>query len=714
MNSETSPWETVSSFKVKPVYMVEGNTQLGDWVLRRFQEQVMDNIVSHKDTLLVAPTGAGKTLSLLLGEEGMVGLYPNNTLLLDQQRSIDRILEKALGARLEHVETSDGIDVLRVYSIKGSLPYSSTTNVAVALLSGRYIGYEKDEEGKLQPKRATLLKRIVEKTCFPDQSGGTPYMITLGTPDTALMLMSGIYRDFEKVGFTLHDLFVASKEKWRIDDILSKYSIATVGEMGDLETIRQCLLKYPWFIDEFHLYGHYESSILLPVLHVYRDYAGWEEPLILSSATPGGVLHNILQGEVELDTINASYKSEGEEATLVRGETSVEVIEVDVPGRGTAKWFRTGYMVPIVTRDKIRVINNTLADGGNVFIVVDRVNQVPPIIDLLTSEGYRVECAVSIKPAGCSESTEHIVVGSESISQGIDRENVKYGIITSYNWGSLIQRFGRIGRKTTSTITLVVPRLRKGIQLKNIDGRSINYNEFTEIVKRTYTNLIPSQRRVTKQIEEILNLRSKLVEYSSIIAFAQVSKPKNLFKVLRGKAREDSRILDRIYGPPETIAQIMMFRTSGPTVYLEKPDGCCERAELGTVLRNYNVKNAYTRKIIENGITKKAVILEIDLEPARMKLVLEPSPMIKEDLLKTWEGTITTLGTLVELGYEPKIKPWEKSSTIQVDLPVDAHDIRQQPIALLAPQREILEYLVYTGAGAEVMVGENPMLALFL
>jgi ATP-dependent helicase YprA (DUF1998 family) len=103
------------SFRVKPVYLENGDVQLGNWTLRWFQERVMNNLTRGRDTLLVAPTGSGKTLTLLLAGEGAVGIYPNNTLLLDQQRSIDKILREALGARITSKVSMGGIDILRLY-----------------------------------------------------------------------------------------------------------------------------------------------------------------------------------------------------------------------------------------------------------------------------------------------------------------------------------------------------------------------------------------------------------------------------------------------------------------------------------------------------------------------------------------------------------------------------------------------------------------------
>ncbi|MGB9830960.1 MAG: hypothetical protein ACPLSP_02690, partial [Fervidicoccus fontis] len=115
----------IASFVISPVYLEEGQTRLGNWTLHRFQEETRDAIESRKDAIVTAVTGGGKTLSLLLGDEGFVGLYPNNTLLIDQQKSVDRILRLAFNAELSYSKNMNGVDIVRIYEINklnGELP----------------------------------------------------------------------------------------------------------------------------------------------------------------------------------------------------------------------------------------------------------------------------------------------------------------------------------------------------------------------------------------------------------------------------------------------------------------------------------------------------------------------------------------------------------------------------------------------------------------
>ncbi|MEM1606100.1 MAG: hypothetical protein QXW41_07660 [Fervidicoccaceae archaeon] len=650
--------KVITSFRIKPVYLEEGNTRLGNWTLRRFQEEVRDSIASGKDAVVSAVTGGGKTVSLLLGDQGFVGLYPNNTLLLDQQRSLDRILRLALNARLVYSHKRGYEDVLRIYEIdtqpEEELQITRCRRVAVILLSGRYIGYEYDEDGRLVPKRVVILRDIVEKL----QSKSDIYVVTLGTPDTALMIMAGIYRSFEKVGYAIHNAILESVEGGEIGWMLSKYGVATVGELGDLAIIREYLLKYPWFIDEFHLYGDYEASLLLPVLKVFREQVGWDYPVIFSSATPSGSLYKKAVEYLKPREIKAKLSEKGSPDSFVRGETEVEVVAVSSKGKGIAKWLNAGFEVPTVVGGEIDEVKKVVENGGNVFIVVDRVNQVPPIVDVLVAHGVKPECSVSVKPRNCSDREEPVVVGSESVSQGIDRANVRLGIISTYNAVALIQRFGRIGRKTDSKVILVVPELREELPIEALNGKGVSYDEFVEAVEKTYSDVMFSELMKTKKIREIYEKRSRLVEIATTIGYAQVSKPKQTLEELSKILREDVGLLDMFYGPAEVIAKTLMFRGSGFPVVVEKPGGEREIADVSVVLRNFAVEKSWVKKVRVGDIEKKMLVLRIGFEPGRNILAMEPEVMskVRVAFAQRFNGTVTTVGELANLGYSLNIK----------------------------------------------------------
>jgi len=695
--------EPIASFTVEPLYAEEGSEQLGRWRLRKFQEEVMRYIDKKRDVILTAPTGSGKTLTLLLGlltgGRGAVGVYPNNTLLLDQWRGLDKILKEALNAK--PVDPGDG-QLLKVYEL--GQPVGAVGRVAVALLSGRYI-----EARKGEPKRRVVLREVVEEVC---NKVGT-YIITLATPDTAAMVMAGVYRDFERVGMAVHDAVLAGAMGGDLDRVLSEYGVATARELSDIARIRACLLKHPWFIDEFHLYGYYEAYALAPILKVYRDYLGWEEPVVLSSATPGGALIEVVREVLRPATVEGATRGSGPPEAMIRGETEVRVYSIDVPGRGVSKWLSLGdHLGPVLEAER-GAVEKAIA-RGNAFIVVDRVYQVWE----LAEEVYRLigvepECSVSIMPPRCAKSSR-VVVGSESISQGIDRPNVIYGMVTAYNWASLVQRFGRVGRRVErSEVVMVIPALKgkeknRIEQVKSYNGKRIGYAEFVELAKNVYPSEATLEEPTTGSLEEVHVLRAKAVEYITAISAAKVSGTKQTFEELAESLRKDAWILERFCGPPEVIAHILLFRSSGPRVVVEKPGGAREEADLGTVLRNFSIKEAR----VEGG----ELVLRISADKGRYILRLVPGLYTDSGAAYAFANMITTIGFLADIGYHAEIAPADGSGA-KHRLERIPPTMRRQAIAVLDIQDELAEFYIYTGRGAAISVGgagEKYMLGLFI
>jgi len=684
--------ELLSHFKISPLFIEQGTTQIGQWTLRKFQEEIIDPINQKKDALLTAPTGSGKTLTLLLGQDGFVGLYPNNTLLLDQQKSINKTLKEALNA-----ETIYDSEIMKIYELgeNHKLPNSERRKVAVILLTGKYIEYEKDNEGNLIPKRLLIKRRIIDKICYPEKTGKTPYLIIMTTPDTALMIMTGIYRDFKKVAHTIYNALQATTNN--IDLTLH----TTVTELGPLAEIRTCLLKHPWFIDEYHLYGTYETTMITPLLKVYRDYIGWEEPIILSSATPKGTLFENLTNLLKPKEITCKTSNNGTQDTLIRGETEVEVYTLNIPSKNEiTKWLSLGYYLNEIINTKIDEIKQALSKG-NTFIVVDRVNQVSQIVELFHNK-YNIdpECAVSIKPLHCKDKS-NLIVGSESISQGIDRPNVIYGILTAYNWATLIQRFGRIGRKTNSKIILAIPSTKKKYKIEELNNKTTSYNDFITTIKETYTNIDLTRKPETKSIREIYETRAKLIQYTTIITYTKISKPGNTFTALIQNIKNDTQILKKFHGPPTLIPAIMTFRPNGPQVAIEKPDKTTEITDLGTVLRNYKIKYAYTKKYKTNNTENEYLTLGIDFTPEHSQLQLEPQPHINPDNITKLNNTITTIEELTNQGYTLIIT----TKTEKIKITKIPPNIQKQPIAIIPLPNELTDYYTNTGNGITILTG---------
>jgi Distinct helicase family with a unique C-terminal domain including a metal-binding cysteine cluster len=95
--------KTSVSFTIKEAYIETGNISINGIRLRRFQEELFDSLGKYSRILLRAPTGSGKTFTLLLGaiksylEKNLypvVGIYPSRALVYDQARSIQETLQR--------------------------------------------------------------------------------------------------------------------------------------------------------------------------------------------------------------------------------------------------------------------------------------------------------------------------------------------------------------------------------------------------------------------------------------------------------------------------------------------------------------------------------------------------------------------------------------------------------------------------------------------
>ena len=81
------------SLTVKEAYIEYGDTTINGLRLRKFQEELFDSLGKYNRILLRAPTGSGKTFTLILGaiksylERNLypvVGIYPSRALVYDR------------------------------------------------------------------------------------------------------------------------------------------------------------------------------------------------------------------------------------------------------------------------------------------------------------------------------------------------------------------------------------------------------------------------------------------------------------------------------------------------------------------------------------------------------------------------------------------------------------------------------------------------------
>lgn len=680
----------------------------GKWLtdtlrLNQFQAALHALLGHGRDALVTAPTGGGKTLTLLLnsdprnGNPGFVAVYPNNTLLLNQLCTVEDIIVEHFGAtlaetlhlcegaqcrdpvhdvvrRCECVEKGgvrDCIEPLSIYALdeqrlKGE--WVGARYIALLTLSGRYLV---SEEGV--PKREALY-RIAQKILSYRKKGGV-YTIVFATPDTYLLVLTGAYRDFEGVGKTLHNMLLALAEGRDLETVLRRTGVLARGLVDETVSVVQRLLNQPLFIDEFHLYGPYEVDALHAVLTLYKELIG--EPVVFSSATPAeDILGELADTGVRPEHVRAETVS-GTEGFVVRGDTEFTLIPVQVKGRGITAFFRAGEEVPDIVRDTLIDELRGLQDG-RALIILERLWMVSGLARGLASEGLDVECIASIIPRDVCRPGSKVIVGSEATTQGVNLGKIVLGVTAGTSSEDVIQRIGRVGRRgVDSRVYLILPE--KALGQSSLRDE-MDYWSLVEAVKTLYPDYPKRKKDVSRLIPgDYHGMRRKLIRALGIASVARVSGMKSLYDRL-DVARDDARkLLESVVGPPTTLVKLLLFRRTGFSVkYLVDDTGERGETSIGLITRNFYIR----------GVTKDGRLI-ISLRKARASLRVEalgdPSPYAGKfvslrNFLKLVDGSIK-IGEGLELG------PGAAGDTL---------------VYIADAGKELSEYLSYTGEGAGV------------
>ena len=698
---------------VDPICIPFGSKSIGRLRLHKLQEETHKLVNEGRSVVLSSPTGSGKTLTLLLAEDygGAVGIYPNNTLLINQRDSLRSIIEKhsGIGKCIEYYDTGSGT----VQKCKGQAPdtpllifkiddsngvLSDYKHIAILTVSGKTI--PSPGESPATSKRELVYSLIEKALSYKDT-----YTVTLTTPDTFLLLYSGAYRDFETVGKLIHNLLQlisTGASPNEMENIIRKTATAARSTLAPIIGLRARLLEYPLFIDEFHLYGAYELDALYAILKLNKEVALEEYPVVFSSATPAQDTINELTELLEIDLSPVSFNVVDRRCRgfMVRGRTTVEIIGVDVGVRGLGAYYHVGDHVPQI------ILNNyssVLADAknGNIraMIILDRVYQVYKMVESLVTNGYvPVKCHVSIPHPACSSSAG-IIVGSQRLTQGVDIENVKFLAMTAVGAEDAVQRFGRSGRGGLDSHVVLFAAERRVETIRQYDNRRFPYSTFvSKVLGELYLDITSRSREWSKNYKDLHTIKRKLMYAITVTSLARVAGQYRLFsKVLKEIDRsEASNIKDYwIYGGPDTLAYLLRFRKTGFRVkYKIKGNGEVKEDDIGVIIRNARVR-------VQGGI------LEIDPwnAPTRVKdrdiLVLDATT-VKERLLR---GRITRLKYLMDRhGVEVLI------SNIRIKPSTDT--LLFFPMS--PPKKDYMMFWVQSGEAILTELGRIDTIAFFL
>lgn len=563
----------MKSFLVQKLELpVSNQDYFGGIMLRRFQYELKEAIEKNEKVVLTAPTGSGKTLSLILSKHS-VGLYPVLELLNDQYRSLKSLFDR-IGKLLDEKEN------YAIYQVKNEV-------VGLFKVSQTLC------EGKLD-------------SCIPDLVDKVNRKIILTTPDTF-----HLYNEMlTKPGYVALSVMNGVEE-------LPELAVPREEIRNRLGHFIRLFLGKLLFVDEFHLYDSYQLRSLIITLKILKRIHDHEFSLVLSSATPSQ--DNLKKLEAELGYKFREIKAEGGKGDVIRGNTKVSVIEVDVEGESKlSRFVKAGDEIPeLIRKGLLDDIYKKLKEKGyKGIIVVDKVGQALEIAKAIYDRfGIKPLCKTSITGDFCGND-DTFVVGSSAITQGVDYPNVYYGLIARFFAEATIQAFGRVGRKMEECeVHLVVPR--GGV--KNIPGGRVSYEQFVEWVKNNYPNITE-----IKVGDEVDFFREKLLINSAIL----------LYKRLTGHQISLEQMPDKRYyvGDVNSLRLLYYFRFTGPTVHykLGSNEG---KADLATIMRNFKFEIKNNMFYLYLG-GRKGIVAKCSQDKLERLVGMVVSRRFLEDMLK--------------------------------------------------------------------------------
>ncbi|MEM4601445.1 MAG: hypothetical protein QW808_00915 [Desulfurococcaceae archaeon] len=624
----------VHEVELLPVYMESSGENLGKAVLRRFQKELAD--IKEGMVLLSAPTGSGKTITLLTdSNRGMaVGLYPNNELICSQVVGLHNFILKYLDMRPEQTHlldycikssrSSEGelqVDYipLNIYALDRPIDIfgRGVKRIYIAGMSGGIVTTVGDK-GKLD-----VLMNVADKLSNICEN---EYAIVLATPDTFFLLALYLYRNFNNVGKMLHYIMTAAREMTAedLEKILSKHGLVR-KELEKIARVFIPLRRSTIFVDEYHLYGFYELSSFKALIYTLKQVHDWNGRLILSSATPSKFFIDELTKELgdryrEVNGIN-QVKECGDEVELVRGPIKLIFIEVETNANSRiSRLYKSSELAYEAIhntqwfRDFISLYKNGKGRG---MAILEKVSHAEDFANRIYKAYYiNPVCMYSMPLKGvCAEASPYdmqgglFVVGTGAkIGQGVEYSKVSFGVVARVLAHDFLQSLSRIGRKYQGESIVLTPV--DSIEFNKVweDKTTILREKvpYSELAKWVEEDGRPFLRSLLKNFEnvysDIIMVREKILRTTGLALHYRLS----------GTYSENIRMLklspiNNVYvvAPPDSLYTIALFRSTGPSVsYCRDVDGrteCYEEREsLGTIVRNYEVEAMDGRLLIKS------------------------------------------------------------------------------------------------------------------
>jgi CRISPR-associated endonuclease/helicase Cas3 len=461
------------SLTVKEAYIEYGNTTINGVRLRKFQEELFDSLGKYNRILLRAPTGSGKTFTLILGaiksylERNLypvVGIYPSRALVYDQARSVMETL-KRMGLASSGRNFSFSSD----QSLKGT----GQEGEEQITFTGK-LNINGKDMGEISIKVYILtseVKQIPKEFQFP-----TSPSIVLTVPEYPYMFMTGMNRQ----GVASRVLEAAMKYSFdeAINELTKQGSGVPKSDVRELLSYFSVFFNGYWFIDEFHLYSGISRKSMLTLVEMFEKYNSvfkGNKTIVFSSATPVPLGFD--------KVIDVKTSTEG---SRIRGRTKVV--------------FHLVGKNPQENLVNYVVSNATQGQGRKTAVILDRVYYLADLCNKVN--GAAVVWGIDKSFGNCRKVTagldkEDFIIGNQAMSFGIDLP-LELGFIHAHDAETFIQRFGRFGRHGDAEVHVFLEADYDVVnELKAVENKEITYDEFLQLVNRIYG------KRVDDGLDEI-------------------------------------------------------------------------------------------------------------------------------------------------------------------------------------------------------------------
>jgi len=468
--------KTSVSFTIKEAYIETGNISINGIRLRRFQEELFDSLGKYSRILLRAPTGSGKTFTLLLGaiksylEKNLypvVGIYPSRALVYDQARSIQETLQRI-----------------------GFKEGEKNTFVGRLNING-------EDKGEISIKINILtseVKEIPREFQFP-----TSPSIVFTVPEYPYMFITGMNKQ------SIASQVLEASMKYSFDEAINALAVRR-SDVRDLLNYFSVFFNGYWFIDEFHLYSGISRNSMLTLVEMFEKFNSViksNKTIVFSSATPVPI-------NIE------------------------KVIEVKTSTEGSKIRGRTKIVFHLVGKNpQENLVNYVPQEYKNrkTAIILDRVYYVAELCNKVNDAA--VVWGIDKSFGHCRKvnkdlDKENFIIGNQAISFGIDLD-LELGFIHAHDAETLIQRLGRFGRHGDSEVHIFIEAKDKVVrELKNLVNKEITYDDFLRLIDKIY------EKRVDDKLDEIFfsKIRHDVLirTFSLIYAISQGEQVYNLVK----------------------------------------------------------------------------------------------------------------------------------------------------------------------------------------